>query len=57
MTHMPREDIISQKVVTIKTVCSIKVFRVLGVKLLNYQNIFTSPYGELATLTCIFWEP
>ena len=38
--HMPPEDIISQKVVTIKTVCSIKAFRILGVKLHNFQNTF-----------------
>ena len=38
--HMPPEDMISQKVVTIKTVCSIKAFRILGVKLHNFQNTF-----------------
>ena len=39
-SHMPPEDMISQKVVTIKTVCSIKAFRILGVKLHNFQNTF-----------------
>ena len=53
-SHMPREDIISQKVVTIKKVCCIKVFRVFGVKLHNFQNNFTSQFGDMATLTCIF---
>ena len=38
--HMPPEDMISQKVVTIKTVCSIKTFGILGVKLHNFQNTF-----------------
>ena len=38
--HMPPEDMISQKVVTIKTVCSIKAFGILGVKLHNFQNTF-----------------
>ena len=38
--HMPPEDMISQKVVTIKTVCSIKAFGILGVKLYNFQNTF-----------------
>ena len=38
--HMPPEDMISQKVVTIKTVCNIKAFRILGVKLHNFQNTF-----------------
>ena len=37
---MPPEDMISQEVVTIKTVGSIKAFGILGVKLYNFQNNF-----------------
>ena len=38
--HMPPEDIISQKVVTIKTVCSSKVFGIFGVIFHKFQNTF-----------------
>ena len=41
---MPQEDMISQKVVTIKTVSSIKVFGILGVKLHNFKNTFHQPF-------------
>ena len=40
LAHMAPEDMISQKVVTIKTVGSIKAFGILGVKLHNFQNTF-----------------
>ena len=42
--HMPQEDMISQKVATIKTVSSIKVFGILGVKLHNFKNTFHQPF-------------
>ena len=55
--HMPQEDIISQKVVTIKTVRSIKSFGILGVKLHNFQNTFHQLFWSYGNPDMHFWEP
>ena len=44
--HIPPEEMIGQKVVTIKTVCSIKTFGFWWYKKHEFQNTFHQPFGR-----------
>ena len=44
--HIPPEEMIGQKVVTRKTVCSIKTFGIWWYKKHEFQNTFHQPFGR-----------
>ena len=55
--HIPPEEMIGQKAVTINLFVALKVLGFGGIKNMNFKILFTSPLGDMVTLTCIFWEP
>ena len=55
--HIPPEEMIGQKVVTIKTVCSIKTFGFWWYKKHEFQNTFHQPFGRYGNPDRHFLRP